>query len=110
MIDSIFPFGIEYSNIGVSPSKEQMRERQEWGKGQKAIEPTLELLEESELALSRMAIYLNLNRINDATYGENTVRRAVDALEEEGFVEVLDENNAYVVITDAGREYLEPDG
>ena len=84
-----------------------MRERREWGKGQKAIEPTLELLEESELAFSRMAIYLNLNRINEATYGENTVRRAVDALEEEEFVEALAENDAYVVITDAGCEYLE---
>lgn len=107
MRDFIFPSGIEYNNIGVSPSTEQMRERREWGKGQKAIEPTLELLEDSELALSRMAIYLNLNRINEATYGENTVRRAVDALEEEEFVEVLAENDAYVVITDAGREYLE---
>jgi Fe2+ or Zn2+ uptake regulation protein len=84
-----------------------MRERRKWGKGRKAIEPTLELLEDSELALSRRAIYLNLNRINEGTYGENTVRRAVNALEDEELVEVVDENGAYVIITDAGRKYLE---
>ena len=103
----ILPYGIEYNKLNPFRESEQMRERKEWGKGQKAVEPTLELLDDSELALSRMAIYLNLNRINEARYGENTVRRAVDALEQEAFVEPLAENDAYVEITDAGREYLQ---
>jgi len=84
-----------------------MQGHREWGKGKKAIEPTLKLLDEYGLAFSRTAIYLNLNRVNEATYSENTVRRAVNALEEEEFLGVLDENDAYVVITDVGREYLE---
>ncbi len=72
----------------------------------KASEPVLELLAESGLALPPKAINVNLSRIMDDPPGRTTIFRAYEPLEDHGFIETLDVDGTYYIITDRGRAYL----
>ncbi|WP_226021903.1 winged-helix domain-containing protein [Halomicrobium salinisoli] len=65
----------------------------------------LELLDTSELALPPKPIYVNL-QLQGATFGERTVNRHLSEMEEEGYVEKIDDRRGYYRITDAGRDLL----
>lgn len=73
----------------------------------KATDPILELLEESDLALPPGAIGFNLRRISDDAPSQPTVDRAVQDLREYGLIDKPDSSKTYYTITDKGRAYLD---
>lgn len=74
-----------------------------------AVDPVLELLDESDLALPPGVIAYNLNiQIGDAP-SRSTITRAVRELESHGFIHKAPESNTYYEITDKGRAYLHGD-
>jgi DNA-binding PadR family transcriptional regulator len=84
-----------------------MRLREKWMN--KATDPILELLEESGLALPPKAILVNLRRVLADPPSRPTVFRALDELENHGFIESLPISGTYYVITERGEEYLSGD-
>lgn len=66
---------------------------------------TLELLEETGLALPPRAIYVNLV-IQGATFSYKTVHRHLQEALSEGLVEHPPEKDDYYRITDKGRSWL----
>jgi len=88
---------------------EEMRDRKSWMN--KASDPVLELLSE-EFALNARSIWYTLQYRapdEDAAPGRSTVYRALENLEEHGFVRPLEHNNSYYVITERGEAYLQGD-
>ncbi len=67
----------------------------------------LQFLAEHELALPLTPIFENLRRNQGITFSKRTVKRRLEALEEDGYVQRLDIGRGYWEITDEGRAYLE---
>lgn len=65
----------------------------------------LELLGESGVALNKRGIEVNL-RLRDTPVSYSTIKRRVDKLEENGFVEDVGEEGSYFQLTDRGVAYL----
>ena len=84
-----------------------MRDRKSWMN--KATDPVLELLSEDFVLNARSLWYTLRNRADESgdAPGRNTVYRALEKLEKHGFVNALDENDSYYVITQKGERYLE---
>ena len=66
----------------------------------------LELLGESGVALNKRGIEVNL-RLRDTPVSYSTIKRRVDKLEENGFVEDVGEEGSYFQLTDRGVAYLD---
>jgi DNA-binding PadR family transcriptional regulator len=81
-----------------------MRLREKWMN--KATDPILELLDESGLALPPKAILVNLQRMMEDAPSRPTVFRALDELEDHGYIETLPISGTYYVITGRGRDYI----
>ncbi|WP_231727879.1 hypothetical protein, partial [Haloferax profundi] len=71
----------------------------------KATDSTLELLAESELALSPGVIHHNLQRLSKSPPSRSTVYRAIDPLADYGLIKVSDSSDNYYVITERGLQY-----
>jgi hypothetical protein len=106
----MFHLAYYYTDGGESPDNGDMIHTYDWGEGEKAIEPVLRLLDETGLAFSKMGAIVNLRKeYGDAAPGDNTVRRAVEKLEDKNLIEPVEYNSSYFVINERGREYLEGD-
>lgn len=82
-----------------------MRNRAPWMN--RATDPVLELLAESDLALPPGAITYNLqHKLADAP-SRSSITRAITELEDHGFIHKPLDSNTYYEITDRGRAYLE---
>ena len=84
-----------------------MRNREQWMN--KATDPVLELLEETDLALPPKTIIVNLKRKLKDPPSRPTVFRALDDLLEYGYVERYPTAETHYLVTDKGREYLQGD-
>ncbi len=67
----------------------------------------LEFMSEHELALPLTPIYENLRRKEGITFSKRTVKRRLEALEEDGDVEWLDIGRGYWQITEKGKKRVE---
>lgn len=75
----------------------------------KATDSILELLADSNLALSPGVIHHNLQRLSESTPSRSTVYRAIEPLANHGLVEVSESSDNYYVITERGLQYLSGD-
>lgn len=66
----------------------------------------LSFLAKHDLALPQAPIFENLKRKRGITFSKRTVKRRLEALEEDGYVRRLDIGRGYWEITDEGRKYL----
>lgn len=84
-----------------------MRKRAIWMNS--AVDPVLELLDETDLALPPGVIAYNLDkRMGDAP-SRSTITRAISKLESRDFIRKAPESNTYYEITEIGRAYLRGD-
>lgn len=81
-----------------------MRKRAEWMNI--AVDPVLELLDETDLALPPGVIHYNLTRKMNNAPSRASISRAIDDLETYGLITKPDDANTYYHITDTGRHYL----
>jgi DNA-binding PadR family transcriptional regulator len=81
-----------------------MRNREEWMN--KASDPLLELLDEDDMALPPKTILINFKRKLSDPPSRSTLFRAIEDLEENGYIERYPTAETHYVITDKGREYL----
>jgi DNA-binding PadR family transcriptional regulator len=81
-----------------------MRKRAEWMNP--ATDPVLEILAESELALTAGVLNHNIDREFADPPSRSSVYRTVDSLREYGLIETSLDTDNYYVITDLGRRYL----
>lgn len=80
-----------------------MRDRKPWMN--KGTDPILELLAE-DIVANGTGIFLTLRDRSDDSPGRSTVYRALEALEEHGYIEPHPANDSYYKIADKGLEYL----
>ncbi len=69
-------------------------------------EAILQFMAEHELALPLTPIYENLRRKRDITFSKRTVKRRLESLQEDGYVQWLDIGRGYWEITDEGLAYV----
>lgn len=69
-------------------------------------EVILRFMADHGLALPLTPIYENLKREEKITFSKRTVKRRLEDLQEDGYVEWLDIGRGYWEITNAGREHL----
>lgn len=81
-----------------------MRQRKEWMNV--AVDPILEILDDSGLALPPKTIRVNISRLMEDSPGRTTIFRALDALEEHEYIDRLPDPETHFVITDKGKNYL----
>jgi len=81
-----------------------MRKREPWMN--RATDPVLELLAESDLALSPGVITYNLNREMADAPSRSSITRTINKLEAHDFIHKPPESKTYYEITDRGRAYL----
>ena len=77
----------------------------------KAVDPILELLNE-KLTLNAQSIYLTLSQRAESQEdapGRTTVYRALEPLEENGYITPVEGNESYYRITAEGKTYLDGD-
>lgn len=74
-----------------------------------ATDPILELLAETDLALSTGAIHYNLNRRTGTAPARSTVNRTIKILQAYGLVRKPSDSKIYYEITDRGLRYLSGD-
>lgn len=67
----------------------------------------LRFMAEHELALPLTPIFQNLRREEGITFSKRTVKRRLEALEEDGFVQWLDIGRGYWEITEKGKQRVE---
>jgi DNA-binding PadR family transcriptional regulator len=72
----------------------------------KATDPILELLDESDMALPPKTMKVNFKRFLDDYPSDTTVDRAIKNLRERGWIKKYPTAETHYVITDKGREYL----
>ncbi|MFH5801649.1 ArsR family transcriptional regulator [Haladaptatus sp. CMAA 1911] len=81
-----------------------MRNRASWMN--KATDPVLEILADTDYALPSGVIYYNLSYKEQIDVSRRTVLRALDPLKEHGLVKIATGTETYYEITDKGRKYL----
>ncbi len=70
-----------------------------------ATDPIINLLSESDVAISPGGITANLEYKLERPPSRSTVTRAIRGLRNKGYIEKIDGSKTYYMITDAGREY-----
>ena len=81
-----------------------MRHRESWMN--KATDPILELLDDTDMALPPKTMKVNFRRFLEDYPSESTVDRAIRDLRENGYIERYPTAETHYEITDKGREYL----
>lgn len=82
-----------------------MRKRAVWMN--RATDPILELLDESDLALPPGAITYNLQQKTADAPSRSSISRAIGDLEDHRFIRKPPDSKTYYEITDHGRAYLD---
>jgi DNA-binding PadR family transcriptional regulator len=73
----------------------------------KATEPTLELLNESGVAMNPSAIIYELNKRLEDPPGESTIYRALESLQNAGYIHQPADGKSLYEITKAGKDWLD---
>ncbi|WP_430504329.1 hypothetical protein [Haloparvum sp. PAK95] len=82
-----------------------MTETPEWRN--EATEPVLRLLYQAGIGVSPGSIVANLDVRMNSPPAPETIRAALEGLEDEGHVRRLDATGEYYVLTGHGRDYVE---
>ena len=82
-----------------------MTDAPEWST--EATVPVARLLYQSGVAHSPEGVLANLEHRMDDPPSLEAVREALDAMRERDFVRSLDDGDAYYLLTESGREYVE---